>query len=117
MEGHEVRGRSVDDKTRCAHYGTERDIVAIKFACCETYYPCFRCHEETADHGIERIPRDRWDEPAVLCGNCGAELTVGEYTAVDECPGCDAPFNPDCADHYDRYFDGFEGVRSAAEPE
>ena len=45
-----VLGPVVDEMTRCVHYRTEVDIVAIKFACCNEYYPCHRCHEETADH-------------------------------------------------------------------
>ena len=105
VHGHEVRGVDVGGETRCAHYGTDRDVVAIRFACCETYYPCFRCHEETADHDAERWPVERRDEPAVLCGCCGAELAVREYVGVDSCPDCGARFNPACADHYHLYFE------------
>lgn len=110
IHGHEVRGVDVDDETRCAHYGTARDVVAIKFACCETYYPCHQCHAEVADHDAERWPVERRDEPAVLCGACGAELAVQEYMGVDSCPVCEAPFNPACADHYHHYFEGTDEV-------
>ncbi len=105
VHGHEVRGVDVDGETRCAHYGTDRDVVALRFGCCGTYYPCFRCHAAVADHAAERWPADRRDEPAALCGVCGAELTVDRYVAVDACPDCGAAFNPGCADHYDRYFE------------
>ena len=105
VRGHEVRGVDVDGETRCAHYGTERDIVALRFGCCESYYPCFRCHAAVADHEAERWPAGRRDEPAALCGVCGAELTVDRYVAVDACPDCGAAFNPGCAGHYDRYFE------------
>jgi uncharacterized CHY-type Zn-finger protein len=108
VHGHEVRGVDVDSETRCAHYGTDRDVVAIKFGCCETYYPCFRCHEETADHDIEKWPLERRDEPAVLCGACGTELAAQEYMGVDACPDCGTDFNPACANHYHLYFEGVE---------
>ena len=103
--GHEVRGVDVDGETRCAHYGTERDVVALRFGCCESYYPCFRCHAAVVDHEAERWPAGRRGDPAALCGVCGAELTVDRYVAVDACPDCGAAFNPGCADHYDRYFE------------
>lgn len=110
VEGHEVRGVEVDGETRCAHYSTERDVVAIKFACCGTYYPCYRCHEETADHDIERWPLGRRDEPAVLCGACGAELAVQEYVGVESCPECATAFNPACSEHYGVYFEGIDEI-------
>ena len=113
VHGNEIRGVDVDGETRCAHYGTDRDVVAIRFACCETYYPCFRCHEETADHDAEQWPMERRAEPAVLCGACGAELAVQEYLGVDACPECEADFNPACADHYDRYFETTAAVDDA----
>ena len=50
----QVYGAVVDEETRCTHYHTEKDIVAIKFKCCDRYYPCYLCHEEYADHPIER---------------------------------------------------------------
>lgn len=110
VHGQEVRGVDVDDETRCAHYGTDRDVVAIRFACCDTYFPCHRCHEEVADHDPERLPVERREEPAVLCGACGAELAVQEYLGVVACPACATAFNPACADHYHLYFGGVEEV-------
>jgi len=101
--GQEVRGVDVDDETRCAHYGTDRDVVAIRFPCCDTYYPCHRCHAEVADHDAERWPIDRRGEPAVLCGACGTELPIQEYLGVTACPACETRVNPGCADHYGRY--------------
>lgn len=99
-------GVAVDPETRCAHYDTDRDVIAIRFACCDRYYPCFRCHDEVADHEPERIPRSRFDAPAVLCGVCGATLPVADYLSADDtCPNCAAPFNPGCRRHHDRYFE------------
>lgn len=109
IHGHDVRGIDVDDETRCAHYGTERDVVAIKFACCETYYPCFRCHAEVADHEAETWPIERREVQAVLCGAYGSELAIQEYVGVDACPECGVRFNPGCADHYHLYFEDVEG--------
>lgn len=101
-----VRGVDVGAETRCAHYGGERDVIAIRFACCDDYYPCFRCHEAVADHESEPLPADAGDEPGVLCGACDAVLTVRAYLDADDaCPECGAGFNPGCADHYHLYFD------------
>lgn len=100
-----VLGPVVDDMTRCVHYRTPVDIVAIKFACCNEYYPCHRCHEETADHPAEQWPLDRRDEKAILCGACGAELTITSYLATDACPNCAARFNENCRLHTHLYFE------------
>lgn len=103
--GHTVRGVSVDPKTRCAHYDSERDVVALRFACCDAYWPCYRCHEALADHGPERLPVDGSTD-AALCGVCGSTLTAREFVDGDhECPDCGAAFNPGCADHYESYFE------------
>ncbi|MGQ3413374.1 CHY zinc finger protein [Natrinema sp. LN54] len=103
---HTVYGVEVGPETRCAHYDTDRDVVAFKFDCCERYYPCFRCHEESTAHEAVPWPRGRFDEPSVLCGACGTELTVPDYRAADyNCPACDAPFNPGCANHAELYFE------------
>lgn len=103
---HDVRGVGLDPETRCTHYASERDVVAIRFACCDTYYPCFRCHSAVTDHEPEPIPEREFDAPGVLCGVCGTALTVRSYLACDhECPACGAAFNPGCVAHHDRYFE------------
>ncbi|MFC7081501.1 CHY zinc finger protein [Halorussus caseinilyticus] len=105
IHGERVRGVGVGPGTRCAHYDSERDVVALRFACCESYFPCFRCHDAAADHDAERLPVES-DESAVLCGVCGAELTPREFVDGEHrCPECGVAFNPGCGDHYDRYFD------------
>ena len=53
-----IKGKLVDDQTRCVHYQSELDIIAIKFKCCDTYYPCYSCHQEDADH-LAQIWRKR----------------------------------------------------------
>ena len=106
VHGIVVHGVDVDPETRCAHYDSEHDVVAIRFPCCETYYPCFECHAAVADHEVERWAPDSFGVPAVLCGRCGTELSVREYLECDHtCPACGGAFNPGCARHADRYFE------------
>lgn len=100
-----VRGSVVDDETRCVHYQTVLDVVALKFACCGEYYPCYWCHQETVDHPAQPWPAVRSDQPAVLCGVCRHELTVTEYSSADRCPVCWALFNPGCHHHRSLYFE------------
>ena len=98
-------GPTVDDETRCIHYRTPVDIIAIKFFCCGDYYPCHLCHEETADHPARQWPRERRGEKAVLCGVCRTELSIDAYLATDSCPACHSLFNERCRLHTHLYFD------------
>jgi uncharacterized CHY-type Zn-finger protein len=99
-----VRGPVVDDETRCIHYRTPLDVIAIEFACCRTFYPCHLCHAETADHPAEQWPIEEREERAVLCGACGHLLTIAEYLEADSCPACSTRFNPGCRLHTASYF-------------
>lgn len=99
-----VYGPVVDDETRCIHYASPLDVVAIRFKCCGKYYPCYQCHEEAEAHPIERWEKREWDTKAVLCGVCKHEMTIREYMGASACPHCGAPFNPGCAAHYPLYF-------------
>ena len=117
-----LRGVAVDAKTRCTHYDSELDVVALRFPCCDAYCPCFRCHEAVADHDPERAPSEAFDDPAVLCRVCGATLSTRAYLDCgDACPECDASFNPGCRRHHDRYFEPEREVGSepgsGSEPE
>lgn len=107
MPSDEVCGVELDDETRCAHYGTDEDVVSIRFGCCDEYYACFKCHETVADHPARPWPAERRAEPAVRCGVCGSDLTADEYVSTDTCPNCEARFNPGCAEHYHIYFEWF----------
>ena len=78
-----LRGVSVDPETRCAHWDGPVDVIALRFGCCEAYYPCDACHDAATDHEAEPWPRDRFDEPAVRCGVCNATLTAREYLDGD----------------------------------
>lgn len=110
VHGRLVRGVDIGPRTQCAHYHSDLDIIAIKFACCGAYYPCRECHDAVAGHDTDVWPVARFDENAVLCGACGHELTISEYLACgSKCPACGAGFNPGCAQHYELYFGGIEG--------
>jgi uncharacterized CHY-type Zn-finger protein len=101
----EVKGVDLDAETRCAHYHSALDIVAIRMACCGAYYACKDCHEALADHPIRVWPRSQWNVRAILCGACGHELTIHEYMSSGyACPHCKAAFNPGCRNHYHFYF-------------
>ncbi|WP_240190035.1 CHY zinc finger protein [Bacillus sp. P14.5] len=106
IKGHRVKGTDVDTETRCRHYHTDKDIIAIKFKCCNTYYPCHLCHKETAGHPAEVWGVEQRGEKAILCGSCGHELTIDEYmNCGSSCPECSAVFNSGCSLHYHLYFE------------
>lgn len=103
-----LQGDLLDNKTRCGHYHTELDIIAIKFKCCQTYYPCYQCHSEchpANSHQLRRWNRQELDhEYVILCGECKSELKFDEYQILS-CKYCGSRFNPGCKLHYDLYFD------------
>lgn len=101
-----VKGKLVDDQTRCAHYHSPLDIIAIKFKCCNEYYPCFYCHEEEAGHEAARWKTAEFDTKAILCGVCKTELTIQQYLSSHSiCPACNAAFNSACRNHHHYYFE------------
>lgn len=101
-----VHGRDVTKRTQCVHYHSERDIIAIKHKCCDTFYACIQCHNELAGH-----PPQVWDKAerqtkAILCGSCHSKISIADYLAcANTCPQCQAAFNPGCANHYHLYFE------------
>lgn len=102
----EVKGKPVDDHTRCVHWHSQLDIIALKFKCCESYFPCYECHKETAGHEAKRYNlRENPDLKCILCGNCNAEMTFSQYSSSLKCIDCNSKFNPACASHYHLYFD------------
>jgi uncharacterized CHY-type Zn-finger protein len=103
----EVRGLELDPQSRCAHWHSPLDIVALKMRCCGVYYACRACHDALADHPAQLWPLAEREMPVVLCGACQAELSIAAYLACDEaCPACGAPFNPGCKLHRHLYFEG-----------
>jgi uncharacterized CHY-type Zn-finger protein len=99
-----VRGPAIDAETRCVHYGSALDVVALRAPCCDAWYPCHLCHAAVAGHPLAVIPRAEHHLPAALCGVCRATMSVPEYLAADSCPSCGAAFNPGCAAHAHLYF-------------
>ncbi len=101
----EVRGVDLDAQTRCRHWHSPLDIVAIRMACCGEFYACADCHAALADHPLEPWPAEAFDSPAVRCGACGGVISIAAYMASgDRCPTCAAAFNPGCRGHYPIYF-------------
>ncbi|WP_181349298.1 CHY zinc finger protein [Thalassobacillus sp. CUG 92003] len=101
-----VYGRTIDRETRCTHYHTQEDIIAIKFYCCQTYFPCHLCHKEAQDHEIQVWPKEQFDEKAILCGVCRHESSILDYLHSDSvCPHCLSVFNEGCQRHYHLYFE------------
>jgi uncharacterized CHY-type Zn-finger protein len=100
-----VHGRSLDVETRCAHWRSPLDIIAIKMRCCGAYYACRDCHDELAGHPATVWAVEEFSQPAILCGACGAELSVSQYLNCNSrCPRCGAGFNPGCQAHRHLYF-------------
>jgi uncharacterized CHY-type Zn-finger protein len=101
-----VLGFDVTPRTQCAHWHSDRDIIAIKHKCCGEYYACISCHDNMAAHTSTVWSKSERDTRAIMCGNCSVELTIGQYLSCDSvCPACSAAFNPGCARHYDLYFE------------
>ena len=106
MHGENIYGLKIDGETRCVHWHTDLDIIAIKFKCCGRWFPCFACHAAVADHEAKTWAEDERNAKAVLCGKCGYQLGIAEYFECDStCPGCGSRFNPGCANHYHLYFE------------
>ena len=106
ISGIAVRGIEIDGRTGCTHFRSDLDIIAVKFKCCRTYYSCIYCHELEAGHPARTWPKAEFDEKAVLCGACGAELTILQYLNCQAaCSACRARFNPRCELHYHLYFE------------
>lgn len=96
----------MDEYTRCIHYHSALDIVALQFKCCNEYYPCYYCHEEEAGHSVQKWLKKEQEVKAVLCGNCKYELTIKEYLeGKNHCPACKSLFNPNCSGHHHLYFE------------
>ena len=106
VHGLQIFGALVGDQTRCAHYRSDLDIIAIRFKCCGRWYPCRECHDDGERHQAQVWPREEFKSNAVLCGACGEQLSIETYLAcANECPSCQRGFNPGCAMHYHLYFD------------
>lgn len=101
-----IHGKPIDEQTRCVHYHSPFDVIAIKFKCCNEYFPCYECHEETTDHPAQVWKKIEFDSKAIYCGLCQTELTIRKYLdSGNRCPNCGGSFNPNCSRHYHLYFE------------
>ncbi len=106
VRGETVTGVDIDAETRCDHYHSDLDIIAIRFKCCGVWFPCIACHGELADHAARAWPVNERNTKAILCGKCGHQLSITEYfDSGSVCPFCNSKFNPGCENHYHLYFE------------
>lgn len=96
-----IYGTDVDEHGRCAHYRSERDVIANKCATCGLFWACYYCHREACDHEFGRMLDDAI---SVVCGNCSHFMNLREYSEVESCPSCGHEFNPGCKAHRHLYF-------------
>lgn len=100
-----VYGKVIDCETRCIHYHSKTDRIAIKFYCCQKFFPCYACHEISGCGHPLVWPINKFNEKAILCGACKSELSISTYlTCNSKCPHCSASFNPGCNLHRHYYF-------------
>ena len=101
-----VKGKTIDAQTRCVHFYSPLDIIAIKMKCCNSYYPCIYCHNEEAAHEARVWPKNEFEAKAILCGACNLEMAITEYlNSGYACPFCKAAFNPGCSNYHHFYFE------------
>ena len=100
-----ILGNVIDEQGRCTHYSKKQDTVSIKFKCCGTYYPCYKCHEENSNHKIQLWKQEDFDEKAIFCGVYKTELTINEYLNSKTCKHCHTLFNPNCSKQFHIYFE------------
>jgi uncharacterized CHY-type Zn-finger protein len=101
-----INGKPIDNETRCVHYHSSLDIIAIKMKCCNEYFPCIDCHNETTHHLVQRWQKDEFNTKAILCGFCKKEMSIQQYLNSNHlCPYCNAAFNPGCRNHHHLYFE------------
>lgn len=99
-----IFGDLLDGETRCLHYHSPKDIIALKCFTCRRYYPCYQCHETYETHAYQPYPSWLGDE-VVFCGACQTGLTISAYRQGGGfCLNCSASFNPGCKAHEHIYF-------------
>lgn len=102
-----VHGCEIDKLTKCIHWHSDKDIIAIKFKCCNKYYSCYSCHEALETHAVIRWSLDDTIN-VIICGSCGSEMSIDKYLNCNFiCPNesCKQMFNHRCSNHYHLYFD------------
>ena len=79
IRGINIYGKPVDQQTRCQHWHSDLDIIAIKIHCCAKNYPCFSCHEETADHSPSVSHTDVNNNTIFPCGFVSKLMSTAYY--------------------------------------
>lgn len=102
-----IYGEWIDRNTRCKHWNLELDVIALKFKCCDRYYPCYLCHAENVEHEACRwLGQELSLVPMVVCGVCYHQYTYMEYSNTGyTCVNCLSNFNPKCSLHTEHYVD------------
>lgn len=84
----EAQGFLVDKQTRCIHYHSKLDIIALQCYDCKKYYACYRCHDSLENHLFEPYPSSLIQDKPILCGVCLNLLTYKQYKESLSCPFC-----------------------------
>ena len=100
-----IYGLLVDNESRCQHYHTELDIVALKCFGCLKYYACYQCHDSLEEHIAFELILVISSRTRSLCGVYQHEMVIDEYQEAIVCPNCHSAFNLACSKHYDIYFE------------
>ncbi len=95
------KGIALDENSRCQHYHSEQDIIALKCASCQSYYACYKCHDAMENHNFKATSSD--ETYPVICGVCQTHLIFTGYKS-GSCPHCRSAFNPNCQLHDHIYF-------------
>lgn len=104
-----MRGRVVDDQGRCEHWSGPLDVVCHRFPETGwTFWACRDCFDDERGAPERLWQRGEEEELAVQCGVCRSILSLRYYlerqdSGIHACPHCEAPWNPDCTKHRDRY--------------
>lgn len=75
----EAQGFLVDKQTRCIHYHSKLDIIALQCYDCKKYYACYWCHDSLENHIFEPYPLSLIQDKPILCGVCLKLLTYKQY--------------------------------------
>ena len=79
----QINGLLVDDQSRCQHYHSPLDIVALKCFECQKYYACYQCHDRLEAHIYRAYPCQLKQDKVLICGVCRHEMTIEEYQDVE----------------------------------
>lgn len=91
-------------ESRCSHWHSELDVLAIQAPCCQKFYACASCHDACEDHSLEPWPSSTSVEHnALLCGVCRHSYSIRAYINGPEpprCQACGVDMNPGCKLHW-----------------